>query len=157
AKQAAVADYYRQFHLYFVKGEAGSELTTTDQIDEEFAALQWEGNFWKKIFMFFYRHYTANQEVLTPQMQQLRRCMKSRFGETPPVDFREKFRASSKPLMKYTNILTFNTRSIALFIAVLVGCPIAYFVFELTILNLLLVYMMRRHENICCKYKKQLQ
>lgn len=157
AKQAAVADYYRQFHLYFVKGEAGSELTTTNQIDEEFAALQWKGNFWKKIFMFFYRHYTANQEVLTPQMQQLRRSIKSHFGEMVPIDFREKVRARSKPLMKYTNILTFNTRCIALFISVLLGCPIAYFIFELTVLNLLLVYMMRRHENICRKYKEQLQ
>lgn len=152
AKQAAVADYYRQFHLFFVKGVEGSELTTTNQIDEDFAALPWKGNFWKKIIMFFYRHYTANQEVLTPQMQQLRRCMKSRYGEIVPVDFREKFRSNSRPLMKYANILTFNTRSIALFIAVLVGCPIAYFIFELTILNLLLVYMMRRHENICRKF-----
>ena len=157
AKQAAVADYYRQFHLYFVKGETGSELTTTDQIDDDFATLPWKGNFWKKTIMFFYRHYTANQEVLTPQMQQLRRCMKSHYGETVPVDFRESFRASSRPLMKYTNILTFNTRSIALFVAVLLDCPIAYFVFELTVLNLLLVYMMRRHESICSKYKMQLQ
>ncbi len=157
AKQAAVADYYRQFHLYFVKGETGSELTTTDQIDDDFATLPWKGNFWKKTIMFFYRHYTANQEVLTPQMQQLRRCMKSHYGETVPVDFRERFRASSRPLMKYTNILTFNTRSIALFVAVLLDCPIAYFVFELTVLNLLLVYMMRRHESICSKYKMQLQ
>lgn len=151
-KQAAVADYYRQFHLFFVKGVEGSELTTTNQIDEDFAALPWKGNFWKKIIMFFYRHYTANQEVLTPQMQQLRRCMKSRYGEIVPVDFRKKFRSNSRPLMKYANILTFNTRSIALFISVLVGCPIAYFIFELTILNLLLVYMMRRHENICRKF-----
>ena len=26
AKQAAMADYYRQFHLYFLKGKDGSEL-----------------------------------------------------------------------------------------------------------------------------------
>ncbi len=30
AKQAAMADYYRQFHLYFLKGTDGSELDTCD-------------------------------------------------------------------------------------------------------------------------------
>lgn len=29
AKQAAAADYYRQFHLYFLKGEEGSELESS--------------------------------------------------------------------------------------------------------------------------------
>ncbi len=32
AKQAAAADYYRQFHLYFLKGEEGSELESCDEL-----------------------------------------------------------------------------------------------------------------------------
>ena len=31
-KQAAMADYYRQFHLYFLKGEDGSELETASDL-----------------------------------------------------------------------------------------------------------------------------
>ena len=31
-KQAAAADYYRQFHLFFLKGEDGSELDSTEQL-----------------------------------------------------------------------------------------------------------------------------
>ena len=50
--------------------------------------------------------------------------------------------------MKYTNILSFNTRSIALFVSILLGWPWLYFVFELTVLNILLVYMVTRHEKI---------
>ena len=33
AKQAAAADYYRQFHLYFLKGKEGSELDSVEQLD----------------------------------------------------------------------------------------------------------------------------
>ena len=33
-KQAASADYYRQFHLYFLKGKEGSELDSCPQLDE---------------------------------------------------------------------------------------------------------------------------
>lgn len=152
AKQAAVADYYRQLHLYFVKGVEGSELTTTNQIDAEYALMPWKGNFWKKLITFFYRHYTANQEVLTPNMQRLRRRLKELYGDNVPAELLQRLRASSRPLMKYTNILTFNTRSFVLFAAIFVGCPVAYFVFELTVMNLLLVYMMWRHEMMCKRY-----
>ena len=61
AKQAAAADYYRQFHLYFLKGKEGSELDSVEQLDKAYAAVPWKGNFWKKTTMFFYRNYTANQ------------------------------------------------------------------------------------------------
>ena len=57
----------------------------------------------------------------------------------------------SLPLMKYTNILTFNTRIIACFIAVIINMPWLYFVFEIVVLNLLLIYMVLRHEGICKK------
>ena len=36
AKQAASADYYRQFHLYFLKGKEGSELDSTEPLRRAF-------------------------------------------------------------------------------------------------------------------------
>ncbi len=151
AKQAAMADYYRQFHLFFVKKE-NNELNSVEQLDNELAMLTWKGNFWKKSMMYFYRHYTANQEVLTPKMQQLRRLLKTTFNDNIPQSFRDDFRHASLPLMKYTNILTFNTRVFALFISLFVGMPWLYFAFELTVLNIILVYMMVRHERICASF-----
>ena len=150
AKQAAMADYYRQFHLYFLKGKEGSELDSVDQLDNDFAAVPWKGHFWKKVTMMFYRNYTANQEVMTPSMQTLRRKLKKLFGDDiVPDQFRNDFRLKSKPLMKYPNMLSFNTRVIALFISIIVRMPWLYFAFELTVLNLMLVYMILRHESIC--------
>lgn len=150
AKQAAMADYYRQFHLYFLKGKEGSELDSVDQLDKDIAAVPWKGHFWKKVTMMFYRNYTANQEVMTPSMQTLRRKLKKLFGDDiVPDQFRNDFRLKSKPLMKYTNMLSFNTRVIALFISIIVRMPWLYFAFELTVLNLMLVYMILRHESIC--------
>ena len=158
AKQAAAADYYRQFHLYFLKGKEGSELDSVEQLDKAYAAVSWKGNFWKKTTMFFYRNYTANQEVLTPRMQQLRRALRKRFGEGEvPQSFRDTFRAGSKPLMKYTNWLSFNLRSIALVCSLLVKMPWLYFAFELVVLNLMLVYMIWRHERMCRKFTEEVE
>lgn len=49
AKQAAMADYYRQFHLYFLKGEDGSELENTLTLRKKYASLSWRHNFWQKL------------------------------------------------------------------------------------------------------------
>ncbi len=155
-KQAAMADYYRQFHLSFVK-RGPSELTTTDRLDGELATIPWKGNFWKKSMTTIYRHYTANQEVLTPNMQRLRRMLEDSYGEKIPQEFAEAFRKRSRPLMKYTNILTFNTRVFALFIALFIGMPWLYFAFELTVLNCVLVYMMVRHERMCADFATGLE
>ncbi|MCH5218244.1 MAG: CDP-alcohol phosphatidyltransferase family protein [Muribaculaceae bacterium] len=157
--QAAMADYYRQFHLYFVKGKEGSELDTASDLWDKFHALSWRRNPWQKLVLMFYTNYTTGQEKRTPWMQRFRRELKAKFGDDAvPADLREKFRAQSKPLMKYTNILSFNTRTIALFVAILVfRQPWLYFAFEITVLNVVLVYMMWRHERICRRFIEEVK
>lgn len=158
ATQAAMADYYRQFHLYFVKGEEGSELDTASELWKKFHSLSWKHDFFQKLTLAFYTNYTVGQEKRTPWMQKLRKELRERFGKAIPQGFREQFREKSLPLMKYTNILSFNTRTFALFAAILVfRMPWLYFAFELTVLNILLIYMMTRHESICRKFCVELK
>ena len=150
AKQAAMADYYRQFHLYFLKGEDGSELDSASKLRQKLAALSWSRNFWQKLTLSTYTNYTVQQEATAPTMQRLRAAIAKRFPDGHlPQDFRDDFRKASLPLMKYTNILSFNWRCIALFISLFLKMPWLYFAFELIVLNSLLVYMVVRHEKIC--------
>lgn len=151
AKQAAMADYYRQFHLYFLKGEDGSELESAYNLKRKLVALSWKHNFFQKLVLWFYTKYTINQEQMTPAMQALRKALSEKYGTASaiPMSFREKFRRMSLPLMKYTNILSFNWRTITLFTAIFLQMPWLYFAAELTIFNGILVYMIFRHEKIC--------
>ncbi len=158
AVQAAMADCYRQFHLYFVKGEAGSELENSEALKEKWRSLRWSKDFFNKLTLMFYLNYTVGQEQRTPRMQRLRAMMRNRFNGHLPERLRNDFRQASRPLMKYTNILSFNTRSFALIAAVLIfQMPWLYFAFELTVLNVLLVYMMWRHERICNVFFKKIE
>ncbi len=158
AKQAAMADYYRQFHLYFLKGEDGSELEKASDLKTKLATLSWSRDFWKKLTLTFYTNYTVQQEATAPAMQALRRELQQRFPSGRiPQSFRDAFRAASLPLMKYTNILSFNWRTIALFISLFLKMPWLYFAFELVVLNNLLVYMVIRHEAICRKFTAELK
>jgi hypothetical protein len=157
-KQAAMADYIRNFHIIFVKGKKCSELDDSETLREQAKLLTWKSNFIEKLFMIFYIPYTREQESWTPRLQAFRRRLDHKFGYgEPPADFRENFRQASRPMMKYTNILSFNTRVIALFVSLLAGYPWAYFIFELTIMNFLFIYMMRKYGTICKRFDLRLR
>lgn len=158
AKQAAIADYYRQFHLYFLKGEDGSELESAEQLKKKLSRLTWRKNFFRRLIMVSYTNYTESQEKMTPAMQTLRRTLRQRYGSASaiPQSFRNEFRSLSLPLMKYCNILSFNWRAITLFIAIFLRMPWLYFAAELTVFNGIAVYLVLRHERICRKLTSQL-
>lgn len=157
AKQCQLADYYRNIHLFFLKGVSGSELDNADKLTNEFQGLSWKRDFLWKLFLFFYRNYTRSQEKLTPNFQSLSKALKEKFGnEALPQTLCDDFRKGSLPLMKWTNILTFNTRAIFLYLVLLLGQPWLYFVFELTIMNLICFYMRQKHEQLCKQILSQL-
>lgn len=157
AQQAAMADIYRQFHLFFLKGKAGSELEDAQALWRQFHAMSWRRQFLPKLVMLFYANYTRSQERLTPQMQRLRKVLYEKYHSNIPKEFADRFRAGSRPLMKYTNILSFNVRSWALFISVLVlRMPWVYFVFEIIVMNVILIYMICRHESLCVRLRKSI-
>lgn len=151
SRQCGLADYYRQVHLFFLKGGAGSELDTSQAQQRLYDATPWQGNVLWKTFLKTYVNYTRTQEKQTPEFQRLMRRLRERYGspEAIPQPFRERFRALSLPLMKWTNILTFNTRAVVLYAACLLDVPWAYFLFEVFVMTALCEYMRRRHESFC--------
>jgi hypothetical protein len=155
-KQAGMADYYRNIHLFFLKGKSGSELSDTASLKENYKKMTWRHDFIYKLLAFYYINYTKEQEFFTPNFQQMIQLIRKKYPDETPTWIRAAFRVESLPLMKYTNMLSFNTRAIALFIALIINIPYLYFVFELTILNIMLVYMVIRHEKICNYFSEQL-
>ncbi|MDF9830444.1 CDP-alcohol phosphatidyltransferase family protein [Parabacteroides sp. PF5-6] len=156
AKQASMADYYRNIHLLFLKGKAGSELSFSPVLKENYKKLNWKKDFIYKAFEWFYINYTVGQEQFSPRFQQMMQIIREKYNGEAPEWFRTAFRQKSLPLMKYTNMLSFNTRIIALFVSLFFGMPWLYFIFEMTVLNIMLVYMIRRHERICKEFTAQL-
>lgn len=149
AYQSGLADYYRNIHLFFLKGKEGSELDNSVQQQALFRSVTWRDDFFWKLFLNSYVDYTRMQEESTPAFQRLSGLMKQRYGAAIPLSLREAFRQDSLPLMKYANMLTFNTRCIVLFATIFIGLLWLYFVFEILLLTLLCVYMNVRHERMC--------
>ena len=163
AQQAAMADYYRQFHLFCVNGKQGSELDDAGDVARQYAETKFSADPVLKVFLWFYRNYTKGQERLTPQFQKLRRRLREvqegstgLRGSNGLAGFWQDMRQQSLPLMPIANALTFNCRAITLFIALMLGMPWLYWAVELTLFNALAFYMVYRHEKMCRRALEQL-
>ncbi len=151
AGQCRLADYYRQIHLLFLKGEAGSELDNSRRQREIYDSTPWKGDIINKVFLKAYVGYTAKQEKSTPQCQRFLTQLRNRYADSTaiPSDIKEEFLRGSRPLMKYTNILTFNCRALTLYATCLIDMPWLYLLIEIVGFGLLRMHMRHRHETLC--------
>ena len=145
-KQASLADYYRNFHLLIIN--KNKEFVQSKVQKEKYKILSWRKDFLNTFSVYMYGNYTFAQEKSTPHLQQFYNLLRIKYVDNIPQKLTDEFRLVSKPLMKYCNILTFNTRVIALFVALFLGMPILYFIFEFTVLNAILLYLWLKHERI---------
>lgn len=155
--QSSLSDYYRQIHLFFLKGKNGAEFNSSKAEQEYLDSLPKTGAFWERAFHSNYKKYCKSQETRTPVFQRLRAAMIEKFGtiDNVPQELKDEFLNGSRPLMPFTNILTFNTRAICLYIACLIDQPWLYLVFEITVMEVLYIYMHHKHEHLCeTIYKK---
>ena len=158
--QSSLSDYYRNIHLFFLKGKSGSELDNSEQQRKVFEQMKADKDWLGCLFFYNYANYCRSQEKRTPKFQRFFQLYnEAQTAEASQQKMREQVRLSflegSRPLMKYTNVLTFNTRAICIYITALLNCPWVYFLFEIIVLSILYVHMHRKHETLCEKLSNQ--
>jgi len=145
--QSAMADYYRIFYLYFVQGK-NKDIDELDEVKETYSNLSWIKNPTKKFLLRVYINYSHQQRLLAKNVRSLYNYIEDYFNGIVPTWLASVYRINNKPMIKYQNILTTNTRMIVLFIALFWGNIFHYFLFELIILNILLLYFVVKEEKI---------
>lgn len=154
--QSAMADYYRNVHLFFIKGTNGSELDNSRDLQKEYDEMSWTRQFGMKIVARLYLNYTKEQEFFSPKLQKLLGVVKQKYQNGLPAKLITDFRAQNKPLMKYTNIVQFNTRVIFLFLWLFLDQSWVYFFFDIFVLNPILIYMIVKQEQVSSHFHKEI-
>ena len=158
AAQQRLADYYIQVHLFFLKGEKGSELDSSVRQQEIYDQMDEKTPKYEKIFQKSYIDYTKKQEDVTPQFQRLMKSIREKYGSSDqlPQNIREEIHRESLALMPWNGLLTFNFRSFWLFVFILIDLPAEFFIFEIFAMGLLTEYVRRRHEGFCSRIADKL-
>jgi hypothetical protein len=149
--QANITDYYKTLHLFFISKEKGAEFQSLQQIKAKHKEMKPGIN---KFFYILYIGYSYLQVKATPNLQKMLAKLSRTYAEDIPESVRKDFRAKSSALMPYIDLLTFNGRTIVMFAIVLTGHVWAYFLYEIIILNMVLLFVMNRHEKICAQFLK---
>jgi len=145
--QANITDYYKTLHLYFESKEKGKEFQSQKQVKAQQQKMKFGLD---KFFYSLYDIYTGFQEKMTPVLQQMLTGLYDRYGDDIPQDIRLHFRQKSNRLMKQCiDFMTFNGRSIMLFLVIISGYVWIYFIYEIVILNCILFIAIRKHEKMC--------
>lgn len=148
--QQRLADYYIQIHLFFLKGEKGSELDNSARQQEIYNQMPWKNNLIYKLFQKSYVGYTQKQESATPEFQKMMKLMKEKYGTVNqmPEALRHEFHEQSLSLIKINGLLTFNFRTAWFFLFCLLDVPVMNFLFEIICMSLLAWYVNHRYEML---------
>ena len=148
--QQRLADYYIQIHLFFLKGEKGSELDNSARQQEIYNQMPWKNNLIYKLFQKSYVGYTQKQESAPPEFQKMMKLMKEKYGTVNqmPEALRHEFHEQSLSLIKINGLLTFNFRTAWFFLFCLLDVPVMNFLFEIICMSLLAWYVNHRYEML---------
>ena len=150
--QANITDYYKTLHLFFINREKGSEFQNLTEVRKQYREMK-PGI--EKVLFYFYMGYTSLQEALTPKQQFFLKKLREKYGDNIPDSVSGIITNRSKKVMKkYLDYMTFNGRSIILFLAVLSGYVWIYFIYEIIILNIILAISIYKYEKIFASFSE---
>lgn len=153
-RQANLADYYRNIHLFFQLGPDRSELDRSHLLRQRYETLSWRSSSWfEKLYLFFYIRYTLRQEHMTPRCQQMLSLLLP--SSSIPQPLRETFVRRSHPLMPACQALTFDLRIAVLYLSALFNVVWVYFLFEAIVLQFIFFRLRSSHERLCADITAQ--
>lgn len=153
--QAALTDLYKTFHLRFISKEKGKEFETYSMVKARVDNM--EPGF-SKFAMRVYSMYTKMQSLYTPNLQKFVDVAIDHNIEHDE-EIKRNFRLGSRIVMKLVDLMTFNGRTIPLFIVALTGHIWLYFLYEIVFLWIVFFVARDKHETLCkafsCEVKEK--
>ncbi len=148
AWQGAAADYFRNAYLYFVKGRSRADWDCSRALRQDYEQASWRAQPWTKLLLRLYLNFTRQQEMLSPALRGLREATEREFSSGIPLALRASYGDIAGPMLRWWGLLMTNTRMLFLFLFLAIDRPALYFWMELTVFNLLLVFLLIRQERM---------
>jgi CDP-alcohol phosphatidyltransferase len=147
--QGGAADYFRNAYLYFVSQRSRGDFDSSAALRSDYEALTWRENPWPKFLLASYLSFTRQQEMISPPLKRFRENVDRVFHDQIPEWLAAQYRNAARSAFKFWSVLMTNTRMFLLFAALVLDRPGWFFWIEITVFNLLLVYLLFRQERMC--------
>jgi Phosphatidylglycerophosphate synthase len=147
--QSGAADYYRNAYLYFVSQRSRGDFDSSAALRSDYQTFTWREGPWQKFLLVLYLNFTRQQEMISPVLKKFRETVDRLFHEQIPEWLTAQYRDAARPAFKFWGVLMTNTRIFLLFAVLLLDRPAWFFWVEITVFNLLLIYLLYRQRNMC--------
>ena len=147
SSQARKADYYRGLHLYFLNGKNNNYFARSKNLRRELEALPKGSSPFRRLYLIIYLLYTGAQEKGVRHTQHLLDKIDENGGVIPE-GLAERYISQSRKWIQITNTLGFNLRTYILFLLLLFGKEIFWFLFVCIVLEALKYAMTLRYETM---------
>ena len=142
-RQSAMADYYRQLHLFLLKKGDGGELDKSSDLKAEIKSLK--GHFLKKFLMKSYCSYTRGQEKASPELQRLLNNVD--FDKVSDSQWDSWAKKTRKHLWM-TKFLAYHPKAIVLYASILTGFHVVFFPTVIVFFGTLHLIMVSKYEKV---------
>ena len=145
AFQAGAYELQRQEYEFWGHGKKSAELPELQSLKD----IPSELSFFAKLATAMGQLYARMQYRFSGLDSNFRPQLREHLANNPSGEdaFRERYRAKFAPIVKRWGIMCANYRTYAIFLACIVGQPILYFVFELVVLNLVLIALVHKQKK----------
>ena len=141
--QNQLPDYFKNLHMYMIDNSHGNELSRSKHILAGMKQLP-KGSF-DRFAQFCYYNYTRAQERRAPRTQKLLDAIEV-HGKSDAVS--DGFYETSRSLVKLTNLLTFNLRTIVLMICMLLHLELIGMLFVWLVLEPIRIVLLLKYEKL---------
>ena len=150
-KQARIADYLRNLHMYLGNNKRGNELSRAKKYKAN--SENKDNTFLHKLMFKSFYTYTKAQEKATPKTQRLLNAIED-GGVGVLENLSQDFLQTSNKIIKRTNLLTFNLRTYTLFALIIISGIIGYdfipliYLFVILVLEPIRISLTRKYERL---------
>ena len=141
--QCQLPDYFKNLHMYMIDNSKGNELSRGKHVLAELRAARF-GTFDHLVKLAYYL-YTSAQERRAPRTQRLLDAVE-RKGKSDALS--DAYYAVSRRLVKRTNLLTFNLRTLVMMACMLLHWELIGMLFVLVVLEPIRVVLLLRYEKL---------
>lgn len=150
AVQASAYELQRQQFDHWGQGKKSAFLPGVN----ERPSLRGEKNFVRGIIALLMMIYTSMQYGFAGLDHKLQK----KLGHAEKTDeFRARYRHHFAPIVKSWAVLCANYRTLAIFIACIIGQPVLYFIFEIVVLNFGLFILIRKQKIYNARFEETLE
>ncbi|MBT8401994.1 MAG: CDP-alcohol phosphatidyltransferase family protein [Rhodothermia bacterium] len=152
--QSSAYEFQRQNYDYWVHGKESARVVASHEIREMLRGRTGISAIFARVqllYVIIQETVAAYDGKLMARLEELKRKEGSQFARV-----RDLYRSVNMPAVRRWSILSSNYRTLAIFVSVVIGFPLLYFVIEIVALNIVLILLLRMQKRTYATLRRRL-